>query len=337
MKNKLETPNDVRDLLFASTASASLGAAIETGLLWLLAEKPLDGDDVARRLGIPVKRCRYWLQLLHQIGILDQTPHGYQPSSLARAAILDVRSPESWQHLALDERERTAGVSNLALYIREPGSVWAAQGMTAPRDYVAKMRSDSARAREFTRMLHEVHQYLANELAEYLDLTGVRRLLDVGGGSGMVSMALLRKYPDLEAVVVDTENVCTAAREIVAENGFAGRIAHCPLDFETEELPDGFDMVMLCDVGIFGETLFRKMWASLNPGGRVVVVFHFPPTENLAPPHRLEWTFLDSLEDPNFSFPTIAETRAQLARAGFRSLPGERTLSDNRIVIQAQK
>jgi len=61
------------------------------------------------------------------------------------------------------------------------------------------MKVDPDRAREFTRMLYEVHQYLGNELATLLDLTNVRRLMDVGGGSGVVTMALLQKYPDLTA------------------------------------------------------------------------------------------------------------------------------------------
>lgn len=112
---------------------------------------------------------------------------------------------ESWMHLALDERERSAGVHNLALYIREPGSAWAAQGQVEPRDYVEKMRRDPTRARDFTRVLFEVHPSLGYKLAEMLDLTGVQRLMDAGGGSGVVSMALLRKHPGLIATVVDKE------------------------------------------------------------------------------------------------------------------------------------
>lgn len=334
---KLITQEDVHGLLHASTASAALGTAIETGLLWLLAERPLDGKGVAHALNIPGKRCHYWLQFLHSLGILEETPQGYAPSSLARTAILDTRSQDSWKHLALDERERSAGVHNLALYIDEPGSVWTAQGLTAPKDYVEKMKASPERAREFTRMLYEIHQYLGNELAALLDLTGVRRLMDVGGGSGVVSMALLRKHPGLTATVVDMENVCIAGREIAVENSLSDRMTYHPADLQRDDFPGGFDMVMLCDVGIFGEAIFRRLRASLNQGGRLVMVDHFSPAENVPPAARLEWSFLDSLEDPNFSIPTLAQVRAQLTQAGFQLVPGEHTLSDNRRVIQAQK
>jgi hypothetical protein len=187
---KLNTTQDVNALWRAATAAAALGAAIETGLLWLLAEKPLSAQEIVQALGIPGKRGYYRLQLLESIGILELDPHGYAPSRLAREAILDVRTKESWQHLVVDERERIAGVSNLAPYMREPGSIWTAQGLPARTDYVTKMRSSPARAREFTRMLFEVHQPLAQIVSELLDglldMTRVRRVMDLGGGSGGV-------------------------------------------------------------------------------------------------------------------------------------------------------
>jgi cyclopropane fatty-acyl-phospholipid synthase-like methyltransferase len=228
-------------------------------------------------------------------------------------------------------------VHNLALYIREPGSVWKAQGLTEPRDYVEKNRINPERAREFTRMLYELHQRLANEVAGVLDMTGVRRLMDVGGGSGVVSLALLRKYPDLTATVVDIENVCIAGREIAKENSLSDRITYQPVEFDDAEFPGGFDMILECDVSAHDEAFFRKLWASLNPGGRLVIVDHFSTTESLAHEADLEWSFLDSLEDPNFYHPTLAQVQARLVQAGFHLLPGEHTVYKDRAVIQAQK
>lgn len=334
---KLATKEDVHALLHSSATLAALSAAIETGLLWTLAEGPLDGVRAARLLGIPLRRCLYWLQFLHSFGILDETPQGYVPSALTCSAILDARSQESWKHLLIDERERTAGTQDLALYIREPGSIWAAQGMTQPRNYVEKMKASESRAREFTRMLYEVHGYLGDEVAAHLDLTGVRRLMDAGGGSGVVSMALLRKYPGLTAMVVDIENVCIAGGEIARENSLSDRITYHPADIQKDDLPGGFDLALLCDVYIRGEAVYRRLWNSLNPGGRLVLVDHYSPAEYTPPEKLLEWTFLDSLEDPDIYIPTITQTQDELVRAGYHLLPGEHTLSDQRIVLQARK
>jgi len=334
---QLNTKEEIYGLLYASTPSVALGTAIETGLLWILAEKPLDGAGVAQALNIPLKRCHYWLQILHLLGILENNSGGFAPSALVREAILDVHSQESWQHLALDERERSNGVQNLPLYISEPGSIWTAQGLPKPKDYVEKMRVNPERAREFTRMLFEVHQHLANQIAELLDMTGVQRMMDLGGGSGVVSMALLRKYPALSATIVDIENVCIAGREIAEEEGLSDRISYHPADFATSEFPTGFDLVLQCDVGVYFMALYQKLWRSLKPGGRLIFVEHFSSAENSAPATRVEWTFLDSLHNPDFCFPTAAQVKAQLTEIGFEILPDQHTHSFGWIVLQARK
>jgi ubiquinone/menaquinone biosynthesis C-methylase UbiE len=334
---KLVTKNDVYNLMNSTTPAAALGAAIETGLLWQLAGKPMSAAEIVEALNIPGKRGYYWLQLLEQIGILDKGPGGYSPSVLAGEAILDTRSQESWQHLALDDRERSAGVKNLPLLINEPGSIWTAQGLSEPKDYVEKMRASPSRAGEFTRMLFEVHQHLANQIANRLDLSDVQRMMDLGGGSGVISMALLRKYTTLTATVVDMENVCVAGREIAKEEGLSERISYHAADFASDEFPTGFDLVLQCDVGVFGLAMYQKINKSLKPGGRLIFVDHFSPTENSAPVTRVEWTFLDSLHDPDFSFPTLAQVKDQLIQAGFDVLPGHQTLGSGWIIFQARR
>jgi len=334
---KLITIEDVHELLSAPAASAALGAAIKTGLLWMLAEKPMKGEEVVQALNIPGKRGHYWLQYLHSFGILDAVPQGYVPSSVARTAILETYSRESWQHLVLDEGEKDACVHGLPQFISEPGSLWTIQGLAEPKNYVERMRESLERAREFTRTLFEVHQNLANQVAELLDLTGVTRMMDLGGGSGVISMALLRKYPSLASTVVDIENVCIAGREIAEEQGFSNRISYYAAEFADDEFPSGFDLVLQCDVGVYSVGLLEKLYRSLIPGGRLIFVNHFSLAENLAPTTRIEWSFLDSLHDPNFSFPTLAEFKSQLIKMGFEVSNEHPTLGRGLIVLQARK
>jgi ubiquinone/menaquinone biosynthesis C-methylase UbiE len=333
---KLTTTDQVSDCLTAYVASAALGAAIELGLFWLLTEQPLDAAGVAQALNIPIRRCQYWLQLLHSMGVIDQVPAGYAPSDLARSAILDACSQESWALLAQEDREKFPSVCDLAVHIKEPGSIKTAQARTT-LSYVERMASDPDRARRFTRMLYELHQPLANRLTELLDMTGVHRLLDLGGGSGVVSMALLRRHPHLTSTVVDIENVCLAGREIAQENSLSDRITYHAADFVHDELPGGYDMVLHCDIGLYQEELYHKLWAALNSGGRLVMVEHFAPAKDVVHPASLYWIFLDSLADPDVSVRTVAEIQSQLTQAGFGMLSDGTVLLGGRQVIQACK
>jgi len=322
---KPTTPDDVLDLLDASFASAALGAAMEFGLFWLLESRPLDAAGVAGALGIPPIRCGYWLQLLCGAGLIERGPRGYQPSQTARSAILAVYSRESWALLAEEARERMPGLRDLPVHIRDAGSAWEALGLVPAKMY-ARMAEKPESARRFTRMLHELHRPLAARLAESLDLGGVDRLMDLGGGSGVISLALAGRHPALVATVVDIANVCAAGREIARESSLEKRVTFHPADFLRDELPPGFDMVLECDVNVYSEALFRKVRDSLDPGGRFVIVDQLAPAEGVAPSSRVHWAFEGSMIDPGFMGLTAARIRGWLEKAGFRNL-SEQTLA----------
>jgi len=333
---KLTTKEEVSNLLTASLSSFALGAAIETGLLEMLTEKPMSGEEVSHAMNIPGRRGHYWLQLLAELGILEKDARGYEPSSIMRDVIADNVRLRRWKHVALDERELSAGVRNLARYINTD-SIWKAQGLTKPKTDYEKMIEDSERARVFTRLLYNYYKDGKNEFADLIDMTGVKRMMDVGGGSGAVSILLAQKYPALESVVVELEHVCVEGRRIVEENHLSDRVTFHGANFLTDELPQGFNLAVYYDIGVFGEALFRKLRESLNPGGRIVVVFHFSPEEKTAPTRYLVWAFRDSLNDPDFGFPTVPQLQEQLVKAGFRLMPDMLTLQEGHTVVLAQK
>jgi predicted O-methyltransferase YrrM len=316
-----ETTEDILELLDGYIAAAALGAAMELGLFWSLAEKPAPAPEVAQSLNIPLNRCQHWLQLLCKLGLLEHSPSGYAPSLLARKTILNTQSQHFWAFHAREDRQRFMSVRDLALNISQPVSAWEAPNLTPP-DELQQILEDPGYAAGFTRMLYEIHLPLAEQLASLLDLQGVRRMLDLGGGSGVVSFALCRKQSALTSVVVDVETVCAAGREIALENGLEDRVAYLAADFLQDDLPAGFDMVLLCDVGSFGEPLFRKIRDALNRNGRLVVVDKFAPTTTDPPPSRLSGAFLASLESPaqSVSLMTAEVVQARVQNAGFRDI-----------------
>ena len=316
---KLESTADILELLDGYVASAALGAAMELGVFWLLADKPLSARELADVLRIPLNRCHGLLELLRQLGLLERGPAGYTPSRVARDAILNAQSQHFWAFHAREDRRGFVSVRDLAVNLSKPMSAWEAPSLT-PWDEYRMLREDPGFAAGFTRMLYEIHVRLAEQLAALLDLQGVRRLMDLGGGSGVVSFALLRKRSDLTSLVVDTEAVCQKGREIAAENGLEDRITYMGADILKDDLPAGFDLMMLCDTGLLDDGLFHRIHDALGAQGRLVVVDKFAPTETHAPPSRLYGAFLSSLENPapSIRFTTAEMVQAQLREAGFR-------------------
>jgi predicted O-methyltransferase YrrM len=340
-----KSTEDILKRMDGYIGSAALGAAMELGVFWLLAEKPLSATNVAQALNIPPNRCHIWLQILCELGVLEHDAEAYAPSAVAREAILNALSQDTWAFQAREYRDSALFVQDLAANISKPMSTWQTRKPT-PTDYFQQVQEDPSYAARFTRKLYEIHLPLAEQLAGMLDLRGVKSLLDLGGGSGVVSFALLRKQHDLTSVVVDVENVCSAGREIAAEKELDERITYLAADMLQDDLPTGFDMVILCDVGAFAEVLFRRVYDALRPKGHLVIVDKFAQTRTSAPPSRLPSALLETLEHPGQTivFTTAELVQTRLEQAGFRDfsvtpVPSEDNLPWNIdwIMLEARK
>jgi demethylspheroidene O-methyltransferase len=307
------------EVLDGYISSAVLIAALEHGLFWLLEIKPLKAEAIAKQLDLPLGRCRYWLQYLCRMGYLIEEPEGYTLAEKAVRGIMGVYSQDSWSLLAQEAREASPPFLFFSTHLTSRDSLWRETGLD-PQNYIENMISDPARARRFTRMLYELHQDLAKEIAGRLDLTNVHRLMDLGGGSGVVSTAILQRYPTLTSLVVDIQSVCVAGKELAEEVGLSDRLQFHPADFLLDDLPKDFDLVLECDVGVYDERLFEKVREALTPGGRYVIIDQFAPVSGIAPEARLSWALQGSLRDPEFRYRSADEIADMLDDCGFSSV-----------------
>ena len=109
-----------------------------------------------------------------------------------------------------------------------------------------------------------------------LPLTGVRSVLDVGGGTGTLLSHVLAGHPGLRGSVCDLAEAAAGARATFAEAGVADRATFETCDFFTH-VPAGHDLhVLTAIVHDWSDDdcvrILRNCAAALNPGGRICVV-----------------------------------------------------------------
>jgi SAM-dependent methyltransferase len=323
-------------------ASAALGTALELKLFWLLDKEPMSAEKISLKLKIPFDRTYYWLELLIGLGFLDRKNDTYVPSSTAQSTILNTYRPDSWSFLALEARGQYLLGKNLPTNIFHPHSIWTTLPESPP-DWFEMIKSDRDYCTRFTRMLYDLHQDLALKLVEILDLTNMTRLMDLGGGSGVISLAFLRKYSELTAVVVDIPTVCEIGKEIAQENALSHRITYHPGNFITDEIPSGFDIILECDVGIYTKSLFQKIFSALKPEGEFIIVANIDAnsarilkSNSIKPLPLLLNTFELSLETHKLSQRTIDEIVHLLTETGFSIIPQDDSL-EHLTLIRAKK
>jgi hypothetical protein len=105
---------------------------------------------------------------------------------------------------------------------------------------------------------------------------GVRRMLDVGGGSAAYAIAFARASSDLHADVFDLEQVTRIAERNIEKAGLAGRVTTRMGDLRTDRLGAGYDLVLVSQIchmlGVAeNRVLLRNCFEATGPGGRTVV------------------------------------------------------------------
>ena len=126
------------------------------------------------------------------------------------------------------------------------------------------------------------------EMAGLLDLSGTRRTLDVGGGSGAFTFAFIEKNPAITGVILDLPNVVPITRKYIGEAGFSSTVTTCEGDYLHSDFGRGFDLVLMSAIihinnPLENSLLIRKGADALNRGGQLVIMDHIMNEERTEP------------------------------------------------------
>jgi len=249
-------------LLWGFASHRVVTVAGRTGILRLLAERPVTSATAASELGLDPLATGKVLRALTALGIADADGDHYRAARhLAPHFLpgnLDVVPFLEHSHAMYESWGAT-----LEPWLR--GEAWPVAQRTPEETacFGAAMRAMGAQ--------------MARRVAATLELEGVRRMLDIGGGWGHFAKALCAANPQLSAVVLDRPAVVERASVELEGSGFESRIEFFGGDYLEAAYGSAFDLVLLANI-LHQETadrareLVRRAAEALAPGGRVVVV-----------------------------------------------------------------
>ena len=309
-------PGLITQLAIAYRSSAVFFAASDLDVFSALAGGGLTADEVARRAGAEAEPMRLVLESCVDAGLL------------ARDGARYLNTPTADTFLV---RGRPAYLGGALQYARDLYPAWG--GLTSvvkngrptmPPETI--LGDDKAKTRSFVMAMHERALGIGSVLPQIADLTGRRRLLDVGGGPGTYSVALCRATPGLTATVLDRPGVLEVTRELVDAAGFGDRVSLLPGDYLQTPFGSGFDVALLSGM-MHRETadgvmlLLKKTFGALDPGGRIIVsdVF-FDDDRRNSPPFTTSFALNMMLTSEHGSAHAKTEMQRWMAAAGFVDL-----------------
>lgn len=116
----------------------------------------------------------------------------------------------------------------------------------------------------------------ADAVVRATGVDGIKRLLDLGGGSGAYSIAFTRAVPGLRSEILDRSDVLPLTQEYIREAGLADRIATRAGDMLSDPLGENYDLILasaICHMFSPEEnrSLFGRVRQALGPKGKLVV------------------------------------------------------------------
>jgi precorrin-6B methylase 2 len=191
----------------------------------------------------------------------------------------------------------------------------------------------------FQEAMQELSVQANADLARFVDLQGVKHLVDVGGGDGTNIIAMARQWPHLRATVFDSPTVCQIARGNIAACGLADRLAAVAGECFADPFPKDADCLMFAHFfTIWGEKkdreLLRKCFESLPRGGKVIIFNMMQRDDETGPLSAAVGSpYFLSLATGLGMLYTWKEYELWMRDAGFQSVKRHRLLRDHGVII----
>ena len=274
----------------------------ELDLFTLTAAAPLTMEKIAERIGGDRRALAIVLDALAAMGLLIKRDGSYQTEPSA-ARFLAADSPDS-----------------ILPIIQHNIDLWERWGRLTAK--VAAQEKPDWSMQAFIGAMHAIARPLAARIVQLVNPAGARRLIDVGGGSGSYTLAFLDAAPEMRATIFDRPEVIEMARERVGAAGMLGRVQLVAGDFESDPLPAGHDLAFVSAIihqnsPAENGALFRKIFAALDPGGRVVVRDHILSPDRTQPRSGALFAVNMLVGTEGGNSYTEAEIRDALTEAGF--------------------
>jgi predicted O-methyltransferase YrrM/DNA-binding CsgD family transcriptional regulator len=270
-------PDDLNDRLRAFQQSRVILTALELDLFTAIGDGATAADIAARIQADP----RATEMLLHALASLQLvSKHGGVFHNLPAAARhFSAASPHNARPALMHTAALWKNWSTLTEAVRA--------GTSVIHQEMAERSGDWTQA--FIAAMHRNATERAASLVAAVGVEGVRRLLDVGGGSGAYSIAFAAANPELQAYILDLAAVVPLAQRHIEQAGLTARVHTRTGDLRTDHLGEGYDLVLvsaICHMLDEKENarLIARCYDALAAGGRLAIQEFILEPDKCGPP-----------------------------------------------------
>jgi ubiquinone/menaquinone biosynthesis C-methylase UbiE len=329
----LERPeeNPIEKIATSVYPPFALLAGMQLDLFTPLKDGPMNAEQIAATIGVGSAKLKALLYALVVSGFLNLEGEFFSNTDAANRFL--VKGSPSCK---VDIHEILSTMWNAALKTAESIRTGLPQ---------AKLNYSDMSQEELRQFFCGEHPYAVEkgrDLVERYDFFSYSTLLDVGGGSGGLAIAVTEACPHIQATVVDLPNVTPVTQHYIDEAGAGSRVKVVTADVVRDSLPGLYDAaVMSAFIQVFSpddaRCAIKNVSKVMNPGGELYIRGYGIIDNSHTSPKKLvgyNLVFINVYDEGQAY--TEQEHKDWLEEAGFGSF--RRTiLADGSSIIKARK
>lgn len=257
----------VPDLLSTSSAywrGCALQAGVRLEIFSVLDIGQMNTSEVADKIQADKRGTEHLLDALSAMGLLVKDSGMYK-NSVPSAEYLAKKSPHYIGHIILHHHHVLDGWIMLHEAVKNGEPI-------DQRSFGEEVERES-----FLMGMFNLAMAIAPKVAEDVDLSNRKRLLDLGGGPGTYAIHFCKSNPSLDAVIFDRPTTEPFARSTVEKFALSDRIDFVGGDFNTDPISGGpYDVAWLSHILHSNgpqecQEILNKTARAMVPGGIIII------------------------------------------------------------------
>lgn len=312
---KIENPSELLEVAVGYQKSQTLFTFVELGIPQILKGEKTGAKEIARKMKIHPLAAERFLNACVAVGLLEKEGELYWNTKFSEKFLIKGDENYLGGQMRRYQKRSYPQWENLTEHLQK----WEYGEQCDDTPETEDQGADAMAEQHNLALIH------GRKLAEHFDFSNYKKLLDLGGGTGAMSIALCEKFPNLTATVFDLPENIEKAKEFVLKSDAGNRIELIGGDLTKDGLPENFDVALLANLlaAFDAETnkkLFKNIYEKLPENGACLVSGWVLDADKLAP----EISILFCLEDICWNAPDVERNFSiyenWLKEAGFKNI-----------------
>ncbi len=312
-----ESFEELYRMLIAPIKSKLLLTGIELKVFDQLSE-PRSAEVVAEALGTHPENTRLFLDGLTASDLVVKRDGLYQNTPVAQTFLVE-NTPTFLGPMLTITAQTFFAINDLPKLVKE--------GHPPPPSPEADMCSEQIWAQFASAVANGERAGIARQAPEIVselpEFPSFKKMLDLGGGPGLIGIAIVGAHPGMKGVIFDRPAIIKVAETFIKAYEMEDRMDVLGGDFNHDPIGEGYDLIWASSALSLAkddmDSLTKKIYDALNPGG-VFLVLHEGLTYERTKPDVMVLSMMSMAltgQDMRFDQGFIADS---MLRVGFKSV-----------------